>query len=292
MKNYYFTLFILLFFLSACQESDKARISSLIKEWEGKEIIFPESICYTIYEKDTLGYSVPDSEFRVVSYIDSVGCTSCKLQLFRWKEFMAEVDSLLPGIAAFQFVFHPKKMERKELVFMLKRDRFNYPVWIDDTDSFNKQNRLPEHDIFHTFLLNRQNQIVAIGNPVLNIKIRELYLKILSGDMTDGKEASILTEVQIEKKIIDLGEFKWEKEQQVVFELENVGPNFLVINGITTSCGCVTVKYSKEPAQSGSSVQLVVTYRADRPEHLNKSLRVYCNTAESPLLLSVKGNAK
>ena len=34
-------LFTLLFVLFSCQESEKERISRLVKEWDGKEIVFP-----------------------------------------------------------------------------------------------------------------------------------------------------------------------------------------------------------------------------------------------------------
>ena len=40
-------------------------------------------------------FSLADADYKVVTYIDSVGCTSCKLQLPRWKLFMQEVDSTL-----------------------------------------------------------------------------------------------------------------------------------------------------------------------------------------------------
>ena len=42
-----------------------------------------------------MDFSLADADYKVVTYIDSVGCTSCKLQLPRWKQFMQEVDSTL-----------------------------------------------------------------------------------------------------------------------------------------------------------------------------------------------------
>ena len=78
---------------SSCKESEKDKIARLVEEWEGKEILFPAHSFFTIQGKDTVDFSLADADYKVVTYIDSVGCTSCKLQLLRWKLFMQEVDS-------------------------------------------------------------------------------------------------------------------------------------------------------------------------------------------------------
>lgn len=105
--KYYFIL-LLLSFLTGCKESEKEKIARLVKEWDGKEISFPPHSVFTIQGKDTIDFSFADAEYKIVTYVDSVGCTSCKLQLPRWKEFMHEVDSLVQGKVPFVFYFHPK----------------------------------------------------------------------------------------------------------------------------------------------------------------------------------------
>ena len=66
----------------------------MIKSWQGKEIIFPEELIFTKYGKDTVKYNISVSDYKIIMYVDSVGCTEYKLQLYKWKEFIAEVDSL------------------------------------------------------------------------------------------------------------------------------------------------------------------------------------------------------
>ena len=41
----------------------------------------------------------------------------------------------------------------------------------------------------------------------------------------------------------------------------------LVIDDAVTSCGCTSVEYSKEPVSPGKSLDIIVTYKADHPEH-------------------------
>ncbi len=160
--KYYF-IFLLLSFLTGCKESEKEKIARLVKEWDGKEISFPPHSVFTIQGKDTIDFSFADAEYKIVTYVDSVGCTSCKLQLPRWKEFMHEVDSLVQGKVPFVFYFHPKDV--KELRYITRRDAFTYPVCIDEKDDFNALNRFPGEMTFQSFLLNRENKVIAIGQP-------------------------------------------------------------------------------------------------------------------------------
>jgi hypothetical protein len=79
---------------------------------------------------------------------------------------MYEMDSIAGQPVPFLFVFHPKsKKDLSELNYLMKRDRFDYPVWIDTEYSFNGTNKLPDNSIFHSFLIDRQNKVAAVGNP-------------------------------------------------------------------------------------------------------------------------------
>jgi len=160
---------------SSCKETDRNRIARLVKHWEGKEILFPEDMVFTRYGIDTLNYKMKDSDFKLVAYIDSVGCISCKLNLQKWMGFVHEIDSLSSGTIEYLFIFHPN--DKSELKYLLKRDKFDIPVFMDNYDKFNKLNKLPDDDLFHVFLLDKHNRISVIGNPIYNIKLKELYWK-------------------------------------------------------------------------------------------------------------------
>ena len=93
---------------------------------------------------------------------------------------------------SFLFVFHPKN--KKEISFLLKRDRFLYPVFIDEKGDFDALNHFPSDVNFQTFLLDSQNKVLAIGNPVHNKKVRDLYLQIIAGQPT-GNFQKFLTKI-------------------------------------------------------------------------------------------------
>ena len=89
-------VFYLAIGLSLCscsrRNTTKKKIEEMIKSWQGKEIIFPEELIFTKYGKDTVKYNISVSDYKIIMYVDSVGCTECKLQLHKWKEFRLYVD--------------------------------------------------------------------------------------------------------------------------------------------------------------------------------------------------------
>lgn len=275
--------------LFSCKESKTERIASLIKSWQNRTVFYPPGAELLSFRGDSIyQYTIKHTDYAIVSYIDSVGCTSCKLQLPEWEKLIATIDSVSGGSVPCLFFFHPKS--KKELVSLLKRTHFSYPVCVDDTDSLNKLNHFPTDVMFQTFLVDKNRKVLAIGNPVYNPQVKALYLNIISGKGVGTKVERKSTEIMLSEKVIDFGKFDWHTSQYCTFTIQNRGKNLLVIDDVVVSCGCTTVEYSKEPVPSGDSLAITVTYTADHPEYFSKTTTVYCNTAISPLQLNIVGN--
>lgn len=197
------------------------------------------------------------------------------------------MDSLTNGNVSLLFYFHPKDM--KELRYLTRRDAFTHPVCFDEKDEFNQLNHFPSEMMFQTFLLDKGNRVVALGNPVLNPNVKELYLNLIKGSVQTSS-TNILTEVSIDNVVMDLGRFPMSEKQESSFVLTNTGNNLLVIQDITTSCSCTKVEFSKEPIRPGGTLKVKVIYEAEQKGYVNKSVKVYCNTKDSPVRLTVKGN--
>lgn len=281
---------LFLFLCIACNNSKVKEITSLIEEWDGKEINFPKSSTFTRLGKDTTGYFNDDAEFKILIYIDTIGCTSCKLRPEQWKQFIEVVDSVSNKKIPFLFYFNPKK--RTDIEDILANSNFDYPVCIDEKDSLNQLNHFPSDMMFQTFLLDKKNKVVAIGNPIHNMKVKELYLTIIQGDKVLKKEPKLQTDVRIDQVTNDLGQFNWQQEQRTVFTFTNTGTQPLVIVDVSTSCGCTSAEYPKAPITPGQDAKIEVVYKADRPEHFDKTITVYCNVEDSPIVLKIKGNAQ
>ena len=193
-----------------------------MQEWKGREILYPNDMHFFMQGRDTLN---ADSicMYKIITYIDSIGCMSCKLGLSQWQDFAVNVDSIFPNTVHFQFVFQPYKLN--EIRLLLKRERFNHSVYIDENDKLNRLNHFPSDMAFQTFLLDKDNKVLAMGNPILNPKIKELYLKIIRGNdivSTAGKGIT-QTKVHIDVSFLRLGNFDWQEEQKATFILKNIG---------------------------------------------------------------------
>ena len=129
-----------------------------------------------------------------------------------------------------------------------------------------------------------------MGNPVLNPKVKELYLSLVTGNRS-SQSSRQTTQVSVNQTELDFGAFPKEEKQERSFLLTNTGNGLLAIQDIVTSCGCTKVEYSKEPVRPGGTLEVKVFYEAEDAGYFKKTVTVYCNTESSPLRLTVKGRA-
>lgn len=95
-------------FLFSCKDENKKHAESVLREWMNKEIVFPNKMYFSIQGKENVDFRIKDTEYKIVAYVDSAGCTSCKLHLSKWKELIHYVDSI--------------QSERVQFVFFLSQE--------------------------------------------------------------------------------------------------------------------------------------------------------------------------
>ena len=286
MKNIAFLLCILNLFIS-CQEDMGTHIERLVQEWQGKEIRFPENLIFTRYVNDTIEYYLLKSKNKIVTYVDSMGCISCKLQLPKWKEFIRLVDSVTNKTVPILFFFQPK--DNDELRYYLQRDSFSFPVCIDTQHRFNSLNHFPSEMMFQTFLLDKDNKVVVIGNPIHNLAVRDLYLKEIAGiENVKLPETTLVTD-QEEYDMGTVGENET-KAQQVL--IRNNGTEIFKLKGITTSCECTTTEQDWEEIAPGETATLTVYYKAEEPGDFYRTVTIYGNIPGESLMLSFVGKVQ
>lgn len=283
---------LVFFFIYSCKESTSDKITRLVNEWGNRKIIYPSQIFFTVLGCDTIyTYPISNTNYSIVTYVDSIGCISCKLQLGKWMNFISELDSLTNSSIPVYFFLHPKN--RTDVITLLNRSHFNYPVCIDENDSLNLLNHFPQDMSFQTFLLDKDNKVITIGNPVLNPRIKDLYFNILLNKSTLKKVDQVpVTKIILSEQVINMGNFSWKDNQEKVVTIKNVGYSPLVIDEVLTSCGCIVAIYDKEPVLPKDSTDIKIRYQAEHPEHFNKTITVYCNGEGAPLKLNITGNAK
>ena len=273
MKPLDLIILLLTIFLSACQDKQKEIITLLVKEWQGKQILFPENMVFTRFASDTTNFVIPTSDYKVLVFVDSIGCTSCKLQLSRWKEFIRYTDSISQKNIPFLFFFQFD--DQWEIHSLLIRENFDKPICLDRSDSLNQLNHFPK-DI----------KVVVIGNPVHNPNVKELYLEEISRKQP---VAPIQTTVKVEKESLLLETIPLGKSKDTLFTLVNTGDQPLVIIDVTTTCGCAQTLFDKHPVQPGESLHIKVGVTPENKGLFDETITVKCNTNQL-IKLNVRGN--
>ena len=188
VKSLILLFIVVIFSLCSYQNSKKrSEIEKVLSEWTGKEILFPEDVPCYVAGKDTLpelcaeGYR---KDFKILMYVDSAGCSSCRLKLFEWNQLIDEADSLFHGKIGFLLFFQPKTA--KEMAYLFALNRFDHPVLMDINNKINRLNSFPKAMEYQCFLLDGDNKVLMVGNPILNPKIWDLYKAKIKDKMLKG----------------------------------------------------------------------------------------------------------
>jgi hypothetical protein len=291
MKRIYTILLLgsLLPGIVSCKRNDKREEARrVVAEWTGKTIRFPEN-----HDCNLLGSEAPlascaslfEKEYKVLLYVDSTGCTSCKLRLFEWGQLIREADSLFAGRLGFLFFFQPR--DKRELQLLLKQDYLDYPVFMDTPGALDQLNHLPGKDEYRCFLLDGENKVVALGNPTFNRKIWELYKKKLSGER--GETGEKMTTVTIKTPAFDFGHIRLNTRSDAVFPVKNTGDVPFLVRHVSTSCGCTVVEWEKKPVLPGETMNIKVGMTPDETGYFSKTIKVYGNVNESFINLTIHG---
>lgn len=297
MKYQISPYFVFLFFLatcfmmSACKSKNQSAAEQMVLKWLGREIAFPSAVRCTLYGKETdegRCRALHDSEYKVLVYVDSAGCSDCRLKLHQWKDLMEEADRLCHGKLTFLFYLQPKSNDSKEIEFLMRRNRFVYPVFIDSEDQIGNQNELPIDPEYQCFLLDQHNRVVLIGSPVTHPKMWKLYLSTVSGRGESAAQSR--TTIEVDKRMHDFGLIPRSQSSEAVFEIKNTGDHAFIIHRVHASCGCTRVDWDKRPIRVGGTTKIKVQYTPGQETSFLKSISVYGNMEKSPVLLNIKGN--
>jgi hypothetical protein len=273
---------------SNCKEDKKlAEANSIVKEWVGKTIRFPTDFQCNALGEDTTSVmctGLIEAEYKILLYVDSAGCSSCRLKLFQWQQFIEEADSLFGETLSFLFFFQPKN--KKEIEYLFRRDKFDYQVFIDTKNEINRLNHFPNKMEYQCFLLDKNNKVLMIGNPTLNPKIWELYKEAITGEVSTKPLVTIVEPQQTE---IEIKDFRLGKTSEAVFALKNTGSQPLVIQMVNASCGCTVPEWEKHPIAPGASTEIKVRITPEEEGYFNKTVTVYCNVEKGVISLMISG---
>ena len=162
---------ILILFSWGCTNSRERYIKKTI----GSElVIFVDSM--TKVNNRELYYVEIEKPLKIVVYSDSTNCNACDIKFPLWKIRFRELTRENNNIGLI-FIINTEEIEDMEL----NADAVKAPgLRLYDTKGvFKRKNDLFHERTFHVFLLDKENKVIIVGNPIENSNLYNLYKKAI-----------------------------------------------------------------------------------------------------------------
>ena len=81
------------------------------------------------------------------------------------------------------FIYVVQNKNIRKMAVLCKQNKFNHPIFYDLDGEMDKINKLHKNEEYRCFLLDQDNRIKVLGNPINNLAIKEMYQNFfLKGD--------------------------------------------------------------------------------------------------------------
>ena len=180
-KNVWFTFLFLC--ILACSNREN-HIRTEYMRFITNPIVIPHSTQSSLFHSKNNG----STEYRLVFYIDSIGCTDCWINSLAENEFQARQDSLFKDIQLL-YIINVDSLREQQVLNLLYRYRIEGNIIIDTQKSLIHNNpHFPTNPLFHTFLLNSTDSVVLVGNPFVNERIKGLLSALVHHQKNEDKD--------------------------------------------------------------------------------------------------------
>lgn len=171
-------IIIVILLIHSCNflTKENIKVQKMTHAWHNKIIALPTNLPCKVTGKDSVFQPLP-KKYKIFTYIDTAGCTACNFRALDWEQIISEADSLTHNVI---FLFYAHLNNYNEFEKYIKINRFKYPIFYDYKGECMKQNNLPNHYFYQTFLLDENNKVLLIGKPKPGSKLWELYKKIIT----------------------------------------------------------------------------------------------------------------
>src|SRR3989304_6905111 len=106
----------------------------------------------------------------------------------------------------------------------------------------------------------------------------------------DGKKEGAA--IEFEAREHDYGTIARGGDGTYEFIFRNAGKEPLVLKNVRTSCGCTVPEWPKEPILKGEKGKIKVSYNTRITGTFSKSITVYSNAGDKPVVLVIKGKVE
>lgn len=176
--RYLFFIFSLVccILFTACNDS-KNKMQDNVRQMQSTPISMPYNNMECWVEDSISSIELcKKAKLKLVHYVDSVQCTTCYLRnvVQYEKLFLLEQESNFKFINV--FVITPGPKTKRMLLSDYKAKLLPQVLFVDTARVFSKKNKtIPSEEMYHTFLLNENDSVILVGNPVIYPKIAKLF---------------------------------------------------------------------------------------------------------------------
>lgn len=169
-------LLIFVFSFASCntEVENKRYFKKLVNKYRTKEFItiIPDSV---LYKKESISFNQTNlsikANVKIITYIDGQ-CHECTNAFNQWKELI-KIAQKNRKLNIFFYVKTNNINEFKKYYYPNKLH--NYPIIIVKNNDILKTNNLIKFDDPKTFLLDKDNKVILVGNPIHGSKLMKLY---------------------------------------------------------------------------------------------------------------------
>lgn len=169
--------------ISSCKND--AEIRNTLQKMYGMEILFPKRGIVKMSKDNTNIYNIYNEDNKIVVYVDSSFCTGCTMRkIGEWNRYKKDIKDHIFTI----YIILEKNQSLDDIENLYYNSDVLYPIIVDTCYMFRKMNpRLPKEDIFHTFVLNNENKIVFVGDPIVNQNVEKLFSDFIANERKKHK---------------------------------------------------------------------------------------------------------
>ena len=173
--NYSIVLFGLILLGTGCNKptSKQEKLQKTIEQYQNKTLTLPlpDSILHKGQMTSIRKSGLKSNKLKISTYINGK-CHSCIKGFSKWLDLI-DIANRSTNFNIVFYVYTNDKNEFKE--YFYPSVIHDYPLIIDKKKQYLKSNEIPEFGQFKTFLLNNNNRVILVGNPINNEKLMKLY---------------------------------------------------------------------------------------------------------------------
>jgi hypothetical protein len=170
-------LLVLNVLLKNRSESRKAQ-KLVVEKYLGKKLILPTELPILFKFNDSLlfGEKLFNNEYKICTSIWS-DCIPCLYELMEWDTLINKLN--VKGNVAFLFYTYTSDY-KLFMQNMYPEITIQYPIILDTLNLFCTLNNInPNNKLYNTFLINEDDKVILIGNPIKGEAIKQLYFNTI-----------------------------------------------------------------------------------------------------------------